>query len=68
MATELTHLEEPLFITAAEFADLLQVSPRTIWRLRSARQVPPPIRLGGIVRWRLEEVRAWIAGGCLKPK
>jgi len=56
--------EGPLLITAAELAALLQVSTRTLWRLNSARKLPQPVRLGGVVRWRLDEVRNWIAGGC----
>jgi prophage regulatory protein len=56
--------ETPALITAAECARMLRVSVRTLWRLRSARQVPEPVRLGGAVRWRLDEVQNWIAGGC----
>lgn len=57
-------LSEPLLITAAEVAHLLNVSTRTLWRLLSAGRVPRPVRLGGTVRWRLDEVRNWIAEGC----
>jgi excisionase family DNA binding protein len=55
---------EPLLITALELAHLLQVSTRTLWRLRSAGELPQPVRFGGTVRWRLDEVRKWIAEGC----
>jgi excisionase family DNA binding protein len=55
---------QPLLITARKLAQLLGVSTRTLWRLRSAGQLPKPMRLGGAVRWRFDEVRAWIAGGC----
>ena len=51
-------------ITAVEFSQLLQVSPRTLWRLRSAGRLPNAIRLGGVVRWRFSEVQDWIAKGC----
>lgn len=54
----------PLLITVEEFAELMQLSVRTIWRLNSSGQVPKPVRIGGTVRWRLEEVRNWIAEGC----
>jgi prophage regulatory protein len=56
--------ETPALIRAAELAEMLSVSVRTLWRLRSGRQIPKPVRLGGAVRWRLDEVRQWIAGGC----
>ena len=55
---------EPLLATAGEVACLLNISTRTLWRLRSAGQLPEPIRFGGTVRWRLEEIRKWIAEGC----
>ncbi len=54
--------EQPLLITAVEFAGMLKVSVRTLWRLRSAGQVPAPVRLGGAVRWRLDEVRNGSSG------
>jgi excisionase family DNA binding protein len=58
------YVESPLLITAAEFASLLHVSTRTLWRLRSAGRLPDAVRLGGAVRWRLDDVKNWIAGGC----
>ena len=57
---------EPLLITAGQLAGLLQVSTRTLWRMSSAGRLPKPIRVGGIVRWRLEEVERWIEAGCPK--
>ena len=59
---------EPLLIPAEELARLLQVSTRTLWRLRSAGELPQPVRFGGTVRWRLDEVRKWIAEGCPLPR
>lgn len=54
----------PLFVTAAELAQLLRISTRTLWRLLSAHKIPEPIRLGGAVRWRLDLVQDWIDQGC----
>jgi hypothetical protein len=39
----------------AEAARLAAVSIATWWRLRAAQKVPPPVRLGGRVLWRLDE-------------
>jgi predicted DNA-binding transcriptional regulator AlpA len=58
----------PLLISAAELARLLQVSTRTVWRLVSADQVPKPVRFAGTVRWGLEKVKKWIAEGCPLPE
>lgn len=56
--------ETPLLINAEEFATMLGVSERTLWRLLSADKLPQPLRLGGSTRWRLEEVRRWVDSGC----
>lgn len=57
-------LPEPLFVTAAELAQLMRISTRTLWRLLSARKIPEPIRLGGTVRWRIDLIQDWIDQGC----
>ena len=51
-------------LTAKQLADLLQLSTRSIWRLKNAAKLPAPIEIGGSVRWKREEVRQWIAEGC----
>lgn len=60
--------EETALITAGELAQLLRVSKRTLWRLRSRGAVPSPLRLGGNVRWPLDQIRNWIARGCPTPE
>jgi predicted DNA-binding transcriptional regulator AlpA len=56
--------QEPLLITADQLAVWLQVSVRSLWRLRSAGQIPPPVRLRKAVRWRLADIEDWLAKGC----
>lgn len=58
---------ENLLITAKQVADLLQISPRSVWRMRSAGSMPTPIRLGAAVRWRRDQIEAWIRDGCPSP-
>ncbi|MBL8827914.1 MAG: helix-turn-helix domain-containing protein [Planctomycetaceae bacterium] len=60
--------DESALITAGELAQLLRVSKRTLWRLRSSGAVPSPLRLGGNVRWSLDQIRKWIAAGCPTPE
>jgi len=55
-----------VFVTARQFAIMLQVSKRTLWRLRSAGKIPRPMRVGGIVRWKLDDILQWMAAGCPK--
>lgn len=56
--------DEAALLRPTDFARLLAVSLRTLWRLRSAGRLPSPIRLGGSIRWSRTEVEAWIAAGC----
>ena len=65
---ETTGSQEPLLVSAADVARLLQVSTRTLWRQLSAGQIPKPVRFGGTVRWRIDEIRKWIAEGCPLPQ
>lgn len=61
-----THNEtlSPLLISAEEVAKLLQLSIRSVWRLRTSGRMPKPIRIGGAIRWRLLDIESWIAQGC----
>lgn len=56
--------EEFRLITAKELAAMLDISIRTIWRRRSDGSLPPPVQIGGSVRWRLADIRQWIAQRC----
>lgn len=62
-----TETAVPLLIPVSDLAKMLNVSRRSIWRLLSARKMPPPIRIGGAVRWRFDEVKRWIEAGCPVP-
>lgn len=53
-----------LLLSAETLAKRLEISLRTLWRLRSGGKLPPPIRLGGAVRWRTADIDAWVAAGC----
>lgn len=57
-------VRQQLLISAPELAKILDISPRSVWRLHSAGKLIAPIRLGGAVRWRLAEVLEWIELGC----
>ncbi len=47
-------------------AALLGCSPRHVYRLSDAGQMPAPVRLGALVRWRRQVIEDWISAGC-KP-
>lgn len=39
-------------------------STRHIYRLADSGRMPPPVKLGSLVRWRRAELEVWIAQGC----
>jgi predicted DNA-binding transcriptional regulator AlpA len=53
-----------LLIPAERLAFMMNISTRTLWRLLSAKKLLEPVRIGGSVRWRLQEVERWVAEGC----
>jgi prophage regulatory protein len=54
----------PLAVDAKRLAKMLCVGLRTVRTWDSAGRLPSPIRIGGAVRWRVSEIRRWLAAGC----
>ena len=55
---------QPAMLTVNDVATLLACSSRTIYRLADNSRIPPPVRLGAMVRWPCEAIDTWIAAGC----
>lgn len=53
-----------LMTTAGGVARMLNVSVRQVIRLHSLGQLPKAVRLGACVRWRVDEIKAFVAAGC----
>ena len=53
----------PLVVDASRLAKLLCAGIRTVRTWDAAGKLPAPIRIGGRVVWRLNEIRAWLAAG-----
>ena len=51
-------------LTPDQMIELLGVSSRTLWRLRSKGAIPQPVKYGGNVRWRGVDVQRWLDEGC----
>ena len=47
-------------------AEMLGCSKRNVARLVDTGGMPAPLKLGGLRRWRRDELAEWIARGC-KP-
>lgn len=54
---------DALVVRAKELARLLNVSLVSIRRMDSAGKLPKPIKLGGCVVWRIDEIQDWLAAG-----
>ena len=49
-------------LPVGEVAERLGVSVRTVWSLRSAGEIPAPIKFGNNTRWRRSEIESHIRG------
>ncbi len=50
----------------ARVAALLGTSKRTVIRYRDTGVLPPAVKVGPrLVRWRRDDLEAWISGGCI---
>ena len=54
----------PPLLTTAQAAQLATAGERTWWRWSRAGIAPAPLKIGGAVRYRRDELLAWIADGC----
>lgn len=51
-------------LDAKQVAATLAVSVRHVRRLADGGDLPRPVRLGKLIRWRRQEIERWIAAGC----
>ena len=56
--------DSPTLISVCDVAEMLQVSPRTVFRLADAGKIPRPLKIGKSVRWKRAELEQWIEAGC----
>lgn len=55
---------QPVMHDVKTLAAMLSCSTRHLRRLRDSGRMPAPVRLGSLLRWRVAEIEAWVAGGC----
>jgi excisionase family DNA binding protein len=51
-------------LTINEVASLLQCSTRSVYSLLKRGEIPRPLKVGGLTRWRIRALRWWMAQGC----
>jgi predicted DNA-binding transcriptional regulator AlpA len=52
--------DPPDLLAVREVADKLGTSSRSVWRMLSAGQIPPPIKIRGKTKWRAVDLQAMI--------
>lgn len=57
---------EPRLIGVREVARLLSCGQRTVYRMADSGAIPVGMKIGGLRRWDVREIQAFIDGGC-KP-
>jgi hypothetical protein len=55
---------EPLLVDTSRAAALCGLSLASWHRLKAAAKAPAPVRLGGKVLYRVEDLRLWVGWGC----
>jgi len=53
----------PLVVDARRLAAMLCIGLRTVRTLDAAGKLPAPVRIGGRVVWRVDEIRDWLDAG-----
>jgi len=59
---------ETNMLTGGDVARVLKCSRQSIYRMRDQGRIPPPVRLGRLMRWRRALLEQWIADGCPIPQ
>ncbi|MEO1716600.1 MAG: helix-turn-helix domain-containing protein [Planctomycetota bacterium] len=60
--TVTTNGKSDRLLTVGDVAERLGLSTRTIWSLRSAGEIPSPIKIGANTRWRRSDIETYIHG------
>ena len=58
----------PLLWDVRGVARALGLGVRTVWRLSSAGELPPPISIGRSKRWERRRIEAWLAAKVAERK
>ena len=52
----------PRLLTVEDLANMLGMSTRTVWRRVSAGEIPDPVKVGGLTKWRRSDIERWLHG------
>lgn len=54
----------PLLLSSRQTSELTSIPLRTLWRYSRSGRMPPPKKIGALVRFSRTEIEEWIADGC----
>ncbi|AGU51798.1 putative hage transcriptional regulator AlpA [Variovorax paradoxus B4] len=53
-------MNEKLLVPAAEAARMLSMDRSTFWNKVKLKQLPQPVKIAGITRWRVSDLRGFV--------
>lgn len=54
-------MNEKLLVPALEAARMLSMGRSTFWNKVKLNQLPPPIKIAGLTRWRVSDLRDFVS-------
>ena len=60
-------MENKILVPAAEAAEMLSMGRSTFWREVKAKRLPEPVKIGGLTRWRVTDLRACVERQATQP-
>jgi predicted DNA-binding transcriptional regulator AlpA len=57
-------ISKALLLNVNKVAEMIDCSPRHVYRLEADGKMPRGLRLGALVRWPSNAIEDWIANGC----
>lgn len=56
-----TNMHDKILVPASEAAAMLSMGKSTFWREVARGNVPEPVKIGGLTRWRVADLIAFVA-------
>lgn len=59
--------EQKILVDAKQAAELLSMGKSTFWREVKNKNLPEPVKIGGLTRWRVTDLQRCVAGQASQP-
>ncbi len=63
-AKKTTEPDKYRLLTKEQLATKLAISTRTVYRKWMSGEIPAPVKIGSVIRWRSDVIDAWIENDC----